>query len=384
MPRAVAPRRSPAAGGVLVVTVDIRLGEAVGRLSALAGRPISTLMPDAVTGARWSGASIVVVGADSAVAVAERRLPRRDGVLVVAGERGPSADEPGLFQGALTIGAADVLLLPEAETRLLRCLAVGDSPERAVLLGVVGARGGAGATTLACALGVTAAREGLGVALVDADPLGAGVDLALGTEDAPGARWSQIARFGRDTEAGGLDGLLPDLGGLRVLSCDEELVTGGRPDGPRGQNAELPGAITPGALTSVLAALRRSHDLVIVDVPRQWPHAVGAGLDLLDVAVLVTPAEVRATAAAVRVLHRLRDHVDDVQLVVRGPAPGGLPADVVAGALGLPLAAELVPEPGLAEAYERGLPPGRRPGSPLATCAGRLLGALVLSGRATA
>src|SRR5262249_57553694 len=45
---------------------------------------------------------------------------------------------------------------------------------------VLGGRGGAGASVLAAGLAVTAARAGLQTVLVDADPLGGGVDLAVG------------------------------------------------------------------------------------------------------------------------------------------------------------------------------------------------------------
>lgn len=366
------------AGEVLLVTAESGLAEAVARLAALAGRTVAVVEARAITRPRWDAASLALVGAESAAPLAARRLSRRHGVLVVGRGGALSDDEPELLRAALEMGAEDVLLLPSGEARLLRCLAAGGRAPRAALVGVVGARGGAGATTLACALGVTAARQGLRTALVDADPLGGGVDLALGTEDAPGVRWSQLLRSGHAGGGTDLTRLLPEVAGLRLLSCDDELVRGDEsvPSLPSWSLEGEPGDIAPAAVAAVLAALRPSLDLVVIDVPRQWSLGVGAGLDLLDAALLVTPAEVRATAAAVRVLRRLRRHVDDIRLVVRGPAPGGLPAEVVADALGLRLAAELPPERGLDEAYDRGLPPARKPGSPLAIAARSLLAAL--------
>jgi hypothetical protein len=65
-----------------------------------------------------------------------------------------------------------------------------------------------------------------------------------------------------------------------------------------------------------------------------------------------------------------------LQVVVRGPAPGGLDAQMVAEALGLPLAGRCRPEPGLAQALERGLAPGGRRG-PLAVLADRLVASAV-------
>jgi hypothetical protein len=70
----------------------------------------------------------------------------------------------------------------------------------------------------------------------------------------------------------------------------------------------------------------------------------------------------------------------DLRVVVRGPAPSGLPAEVVAEALGLPLAAEARAEPGLAAALERGDPPSARGRGPLARLSGQLLDDLGLLG----
>ncbi|MCU1591641.1 MAG: hypothetical protein JWP11_2897, partial [Frankiales bacterium] len=64
----------------------------------------------------------------------------------------------------------------------------------------------------------------------------------------------------------------------------------------------------------------------------------------------------------------------DLRLVVRGPAPSGLGPDEIAGALGLPLAGFLRPEPGLDAALERGEPPARRSRGPLAVLCESVLG----------
>ena len=63
---------------------------------------------------------------------------------------------------------------------------------------------------------------------------------------------------------------------------------------------------------------------------------------------LVVPAEVRAVTAAGRVATLVRPLTASLRVVVRGPAPAGLDAQVVAEALGLPLAGQCRPEPGLA------------------------------------
>ena len=108
------------------------------------------------------------------------------------------------------------------------------------------------------------------------------------------------------------------------------------------------------------------------DLPRYLTEAAVTALGAADLAVLVVPADVRSCAAGARVAALLTEHASAVQVVVRGPAPGGVSVDEVARAVGLPLLAAMRPEPGLARALERGLAPGR-PRGPLAGAARAVL-----------
>jgi hypothetical protein len=63
------------------------------------------------------------------------------------------------------------------------------------------------------------------------------------------------------------------------------------------------------------------------------------------------------------------------QLVVRGPAPGGITPSDVSRALDLPLLAAMRPQPGLGRALDRGSVPGRCRG-PLASAACQVLAVL--------
>ncbi|RZS79387.1 secretion/DNA translocation related CpaE-like protein [Motilibacter rhizosphaerae] len=337
----------------LLLSSDPELHAVLTRLAAAAGVGLDVVTAHEVTGRRWAMAPLVLVGADSALALAARGLPhRRDLVLV-------GADEEDLtFELAAATAADHVVVMPSAEPWLLQRLARTDpaAVDDGVVVGVVPGRGGAGATTLACALAVTAAREGVPTALLDADPLGGGIDLVLGAEDCPGARWGG----GDGVPPLGADDGPPEVDGLLVLSWERS---------PLGPSLVAPEE----AVLDVLAGLRRSRSLVVVDLPRWWDPASSAALDALDVALLITPAEVRATAAAAAVSGRLRERVADLRLVVRGPAPSGLPAELVADALDLPLAGELAPEPGLALALERGEPPARTGRGPLAALCRSLL-----------
>jgi secretion/DNA translocation related CpaE-like protein len=207
-------------------------------------------------------------------------------------------------------------------------------------------------------LAVTGMRQRRSTILIDADPLGGGADLLVGGENAAGLRWPDLVSTQGRIAAHALREALPAVGGLAVLSWD------------RGDMVDL----APGAMASVVEASSRACELVVVDMPRRFDEACEIALAASDVALLLVPAEVRAAAAAARVAALVAQFADDVRLVVRGPAPGGLePADL-ADALQLPLDGHLKPEPDLAVALERGEVPAGRGAGPLAQyCADLLL-----------
>jgi Flp pilus assembly CpaE family ATPase len=124
---------------------------------------------------------------------------------------------------------------------------------------------------------------------------------------------------------------------------------------------------------TVLECAADDGDLVVADLSRRLDDAGRVVLAAARAIFVVVPADVRATAAAARVVAQLERYGRDLAVVVRGPAPTGLPAETVAETLGLPLAGDLRPEPGLAAALDRGDVPPVRPRGPLAGLAARLL-----------
>lgn len=370
MPSPVPPQRSvPGARRPLVVTADAGVLEEVLRLAAAAGVEADVAPDLGAAVGRWSGAPFVVVADDAArraTSQASRRLPRRDGVVLV----GQDLDDADIWVRAVEVGAEHVVFLPGAESWLVARLAdAGDPPALlAPVVAVVGGRGGAGATALASALAVTAARSGRRAMLVDADPLGGGLDLVFGGETDAAVRWPDLAGSRGRLSATALGGALPRMEGVAVLSCD------------RGDLLELP----PEAVSAVLSAGRRGHDLVVVDTPRAPGDAGRAVLDAATTVLLVVPAEVRAAAAANRVAASVARFCGDVRLVVRGPATAGLDGPALGRALGLPLAGELRPEPGLDRWLERGEAPARRGRGPLFTLCTALLDELADPARAAA
>ncbi|HVM26338.1 MAG TPA: septum site-determining protein Ssd [Mycobacteriales bacterium] len=348
MVRPVPPSVPPPGGRrPLLVTADDAALEELLRLTATAGVE-PDVVPDLGSAARfWASAPFVVVADDAASAGPVRRLPRREGVVLL----GDDLDDAGVWVRAVEVGAEHVVFLPDAATWLVSRLAeAADPPTRiGAVVAVLGGRGGAGATTLACALAVTATRTGRRALLVDADPLGGGIDLVFGGEEDPGLRWPDLAGTRGRVPGPALVDALPRMEELPVLSWD------------RGDARSVPVE----AVQAVLAAGRRAMDLVVVDLARTVDDAARAVLGEATTALLVVPAEVRAAAAASRVAGSVAGMCDDLRVVVRGPSPAGLAADQVAGALGLPLAGELRPEPALERAMERGEPPARRGRGPL-------------------
>jgi secretion/DNA translocation related CpaE-like protein len=228
------------------------------------------------------------------------------------------------------------------------------------VIAVLGGRGGAGASVLAAGLAVTAARAGRRALLVDADPLGGGVDLVLGWESLDGLRWPSLSHLGGEVDPPGFVGSLPGSGELAVLSWD------------RGDQLVVPVE----AMSAALQAGRAERDLVVVDLPRRLDDAAVLALATADRALLLVPAELRACAAAARVAAVAAVHTSALEVVVRGPAPGRLKAREIARALGLPLAGSLRGEPDLARALERGTPPAGTGRGPLARLCQRVVGDL--------
>ncbi|WP_432066005.1 septum site-determining protein Ssd [Streptomyces sp. C10-9-1] len=332
--------------GPLIVTEDVDLLDDLLRLCAAAGAEPAVHHTVPERRGVWEAAPLILVGGDAADRC--RGVPRRGGVLLV----GRDQDDPDVWRQAVRIGADGVLCLPESEHWLVDRIAdVAEGVGRpALTVGVIGGRGGAGASTLACALAVTSAREGRRTMLVDGDPLGGGLDVLLGGEQAQGHRWPDFAASKGRVGGGALEESLPRLHALRVLSWD------------RGDLVAVPAE----AMRSVLSAARRRGGVVVVDLPRRVDEGVAEALAQLDLGLLVVPGELRAVAASHRVASAMSMVLSDLRVVARGPYAPGLDEHRVADALGLPLAGDLPADPGLPAALHDGRPPGAGARGPLA------------------
>jgi secretion/DNA translocation related CpaE-like protein len=268
---------------------------------------------------------------------------------VIVAVPGP-ADE-AVLREALAIGADHVAELPAAEPWLLDRLteAADVGTDAGHVWGFVGASGGVGTSSLAAAVAVVMAGAGP-TALLDLDPVGAGVEGVLGSEVEEGIRWSDLhAAPGRLT-ASALRDALPRTSGPAVLGF------GSRPD-----------AVDPGVAREVLTAARRGHDVVVVDLPRWGDDAATSVLATCDRVVVVCAAHVRGVRGARRILERLPSR-DAVELVVRTTSRSA-DANDVAAALGVQQHVVLGEDRGLEERLDLGLGPCHRRRSPMTRAA---------------
>lgn len=342
-----------------LLTRNATLAADIRRLCAIAGRSLCVSGADAETAALWRSAALVLVDADAAdLLPTTAGASRRDGLVVLSDD----PDALDAWRLAAAIGATRVLSVRD-EPEVLRLLALaGESAATpGPVYGVLGGSGGAGASTLAAALGLVAAAD-RDATLVDLDATGGGLDLLLGLEHDRGARWSALADARGLVASDALRAALPRTGRLALLSADR-LVPDGVP----------PAAVPADAVSVVVAAARRGGGTVVLDLPRPLPDAAGLLAATCDRVVLVVAADIRALAAAAWALAHATARCGDVQIVLRTGARGGLRPAQVAGALGRPLAAVVATEPGIAAAADLGRLPAALRRSKLAQACRLLL-----------
>lgn len=328
----------------LVVTADEDLIATLLPLTAAADvTPVVARDPvAALTG--WARAPVALVGPDLAGDLARIAPDTRPNAYLVTQHRAP--DE--LFRTALQLGVEQVVELPGSAGWLVERLAdlTEQQSTRGRVIGVIGGSGGAGATTLACALGQWAARYGDTV-VVDCDPQGPGLDRVLGMERTEGFRWDALCRTTGRLSARALREALPRRDRLGVLSW---YVDG------RAQTLQA------FAVREALSAARRGHRTVLVDLPRTPDRLIDEVASRCDRLLVVTMASVVGVAAAARVRARFADH-PEVDVVVRGEE---LTASDVARVVQAPVVARMRDQRGVHEAIDLGLGPLRSHRGPLA------------------
>ncbi|MCW2761144.1 MAG: hypothetical protein JWR85_1345 [Marmoricola sp.] len=272
-----------------------------------------------------------------------------------------------MFRDALGVGAETVAGLPASETWLVELLTdVGDGGAApGVTIGVIGGSGGAGATVFAATLAQMATAAGRTL-LVDADPIGAGIDRVLGLESSDGIRWDSMLQTTGRLSSRSLREALPRTGQLSVLTWP----------------TDRPASLQAFAMREVLSAGRRGFDAVVVDLPRHRDAVVDETISRCDHVVLVSTLTVPGVSSAARVAHRLPE-TPPRHLVTRGSRAGVTP-ESVSRLLRIPLLAAMGDQRGLDEAINLGAGPARSRRGTLARAARSAAGSLLDARRVAA
>ncbi len=303
----------------LLITEDTTVIDTVVHLAAARTGEVLVCTEQAAVRAAWMQAPLVLIGGDCAAEVISRGLPHRGRVVMVT-----RSDDRAVWEQAVMLRAEHVVRLPDGERWLAEALAeCAEGPSReGSVLAVIGGAGGVGASTFAANLALTAAQDGRRALLLDADPLGGGLDLLLGLEGSAGARWSSIDPGPGRLSPHQVDSVLPHLGAVAILAAD---------------------TMTPveaATAASVVDAGRRGFDLVVIDGPPAGDAHIGTWLAVTDRVIVVAGAHVRGAAATSRVLQRLTALGVHPEVVV-AESSKGVPPEEVASALGITASATI-------------------------------------------
>lgn len=331
----------------LVVTADPQLLSEVLALTAAADVTPRVVPRAAQALTAWGRAATVLVGADQAADLARIAPEARRHVYIL----GRSGLPDSVFRTALDLGARQVVQLPTSAGWLVDLLTdlTEQRPERGRVVGVIGGTGGAGATTLACALGQWVA-DVAPAAVIDCDPQGPGLDRILGMERCEGFRWDALCHTTGRLSARALREALPRRDGLGVLSW---------------YVGSAQQTLQAFAVREALSAARRGHEGVVVDLPRGGDRLVDEIAARCDLLVVVATASLSGVAGAARMRARFADH-PAVGLVVRGE---GIADREVESLVRAPVVARMRHQRGLDEAIDLGFGPLRSRRGPLGRAA---------------
>ena len=219
------------------------------------------------------------------------------------------------------------------------------------VMGVIGASGGLGASTLAVALAVRAGEQVGATVAIDGALDGGALDVTACLEHLSGVRWPDLA-----AAQGGLDGAAL----LRALPAE----------GPTRILAGTHRGLGDSVVRAALAGLGRVCGVVVVDLGRSLWLA-----DQCTELVLVAGTSARQLADATAVAAAIHELGCPAWLVVRTGRGDPVSPDEVAVHLDLPLTGLLRDESRIVTDADRARLPGSRSSGGLATLASALLSA---------
>ena len=220
------------------------------------------------------------------------RLPAPRPLLVVSGPQ----DDSQIILRAMKQGAKE-FFPPDPSREAIRefvdRLVLESRPQHsggrlAPVLAVMGAKGGVGATVVACQLAAALQAQGGRTVVVDLNyPLG---DVALHYDVRPTYTLAHVVKQGEDLDATYLRGLLQGhRSGVQILAAPERV-----------EEAELVRGVH---VERVISILREEFAFVVLDVSRSWNEASVRALDLASEILLITSLDVPT-------LNHARQHLD--------------------------------------------------------------------------
>ncbi|SDZ01446.1 septum site-determining protein Ssd [Tessaracoccus flavus] len=312
---------------VLLCARDPAVIEAVEVIAAALEVPLCVAGDSSTVRSGWKSSSLRLVSVE--VASRWSSVPPGRAFLV-----GTSVAELARCSAELSL---PVLPLPDRSGRLADALVSAARPavRGALVLGLVGASGGLGVSTVTAGLALIAAAGGRAAAAVDLARCSGGLDLVFGAETAAGVRWSDLS--GAQGELGDVLGSLPTVDGVGVLASSR--------DDPQQPSS--------GAVAAVATSLTRAVQLVVIDSGNEAPPVE------CDHVLLMVGGDVRSVAAA-RMLASQTGLSPSGLIVRRGPGRALAPG-VVSRALGVPVKGVVGQHNSLPKLAELGLPPTSAP-----------------------
>jgi Flp pilus assembly CpaE family ATPase len=289
--------------------------------------------------------------ADHGMTGASRRDVERARFCVV----GPELTVP-MLRRAIALGAEGAFRWPEERQALVERVRRRRHDGRSVgstagsVIAVHGARGGAGATFVACQLAASVAASGVPTALVDGGLTFSDVTAALGI---PG---NEAPRTVVD--------LIPVLDELSPehLSKVMHAHTAGF-SALLGPATDAPEGAAPGLIRAAIATLRESFRIVVVHTPRSTDTATLAALDAADGVLLVTTLDLFSLYGGKRALQRIAGpDPRRARIVVNKATRGNIRMSDVERVLGVAPIASIRLDPAVPRAQERGELLGPRSG----------------------
>jgi pilus assembly protein CpaE len=212
------------------------------------------------------------------------------------------------------------------------------------VIGVVGARGGAGATFLATHLAAALAAAGVATVLADLDVLAADVAPALGmSPDSSHRSVADLLAVSRELSVEHLDSVLHQhAAGFRVLFAPPEVP------------ADT--SLDAGMVRSTVRALRDRFQAVVLHLPRTGERSIRSAMELADEVLLVVTLDVLGIRAAKRTIDHLRavGLGDSFRLVVNRAGRAELIPDDARRVLDVPIASVIGVDRAVQRAQNRG------------------------------